>query len=87
MSFNQTLRVDDLSTEETAAVAHAYLDALSDGTASDPFDLALEVLCGFRPALPVNIAAAELELLLVTLPALIAAPAPQLAAQLVAAQG
>ncbi|MBB3262468.1 hypothetical protein FHW79_000055 [Azospirillum sp. OGB3] len=69
-----SLQVDDLTPEETAAVAHAYLAALDEsdldqGDHESAFDRALETLRGYRPGLPLNIAAAELELLLASLPA------------------
>ncbi|WP_162801105.1 hypothetical protein [Azospirillum brasilense] len=85
-----SLRVDDLTPEETAAVAHAYLAALDgnnldesdldQGDHESAFDRALETLRGYRPGLPLNIAAAELELLLASLPATVStAPEPALA--------
>ncbi|AWJ83587.1 hypothetical protein TSH58p_08635 [Azospirillum sp. TSH58] len=80
-----SLQVDDLTPEETAAVAHAYLAALDEsdldqGDHESAFDRALETLRGYRPGLPLNIAAAELELLLAALPAAVpAAPEPALA--------
>ncbi|CAO3447357.1 hypothetical protein [Azospirillum argentinense] len=80
-----SLRVDDLTPEETAAVAHAYLAALDEsdldqGDHESAFDRALETLRGYRPGLPLNIAAAELELLLASLPATVStAPEPALA--------
>lgn len=69
-----SLQVDDLTPEETAAIAHAYLAALDEsdldqGDHESAFDRALETLRGYRPGLPLNVAAAELELLLVSLPA------------------
>ncbi|MFC5354388.1 hypothetical protein [Azospirillum himalayense] len=69
-----SLQVDDLTPEETAAVAHAYLAALDEsdldqGDHESAFDRALETLRGYRPGLPLNVAAAELELLLASLPA------------------
>ncbi|PWC70300.1 hypothetical protein TSH58_13625 [Azospirillum sp. TSH58] len=79
------MQVDDLTPEETAAVAHAYLAALDEsdldqGDHESAFDRALETLRGYRPGLPLNIAAAELELLLAALPAAVpAAPEPALA--------
>ncbi|MGY0713115.1 hypothetical protein [Azospirillum argentinense] len=71
---NTSLQVDDLTPEETAAVAHAYLAALDEsdldqGDHESAFDRALETLRGCRPGLPLNVAAAELELLLASLPA------------------
>lgn len=80
-----SLQVDDLTPEETAAVAHAYLAALDEsdldqGDHESAFDRALETLRGYRPGLPLNIAAAELELLLAALPAAVpTAPEPALA--------
>ncbi|QCO15638.1 hypothetical protein D3869_10570 [Azospirillum brasilense] len=72
------MQVDDLTPEETAAVAHAYLAALDEsdldqGDHESAFDRALETLRGYRPGLPLNIAAAELELLLASLPAAVSA--------------
>ncbi|GAA4249024.1 hypothetical protein GBZ26_20870 [Azospirillum formosense] len=79
-----SLQVDDLTPEETAAVAHAYLAALDgnnldqgdldQGDHESAFDRALETLRGYRPGLPLNVAAAELELLLASLPAAVAVP-------------
>ncbi|UKJ73400.1 hypothetical protein [Azospirillum brasilense] len=71
---NTSLQVDDLTPEETATVAHAYLAALDEsdldqGDHESAFDRALETLRGCRPSLPLNVAAAELELLLASLPA------------------
>jgi len=73
-----SLQVDDLTPEETAAVAHAYLAALDEsdldqGDHENAFDRALETLRGYRPGLPLNVAAAELELLLASLPAAVSA--------------
>ncbi|MBK3774668.1 hypothetical protein JJL56_09445 [Azospirillum sp. YIM DDC1] len=73
-----SLQVDDLTPKETAAVAHAYLAALDEsdldqGDHESAFDRALETLRGYRPGLPLNVAAAELELLLASLPAAVSA--------------
>ncbi len=74
-----SLQVDDLTPEETAAVARAYLAALDEsdldqGDHESAFERALVTLRGYRPDLPPNIAAAELELLLASLPAVVAGP-------------
>ncbi|MDQ2101517.1 hypothetical protein [Azospirillum isscasi] len=74
-----SLQVDDLTPEETAAVAHAYLAALDEsdldhGDHDSAFERALVTLCGYRPGLPPNVAAAELELLLASLPAAVSVP-------------
>lgn len=76
---NMSLQVDDLTAQETAAVAHAYLAALDEsdldqGDHESAFERALETLRGYRPGLPPNVAAAELELLLASLPAVVSAP-------------
>lgn len=68
MLSDTSLRVDDLTPEEVAAVARAYLAALDEGDHETAFDLALESLRACRPQLPVNVAAAELEVLLAELP-------------------
>ncbi len=64
MSLELFLRVDDLSVEESAAVVGAYECALADGEHEEAFERALGALRAFRPVLPLNVAAAELELLL-----------------------
>lgn len=74
-----SLQVDDLTPEENAAVAHAYLAALDSsdldqGDHDNAFEQALETLRGYRPGLPPNVAAAELELLLASLPATVSVP-------------
>ena len=68
MLSDTSLRVDDLTPEEVATVARAYLAALDEGDHETAFDLALEALRACRPQLPVNVAAAELEVLLAELP-------------------
>lgn len=78
MLSDTSLRVDDLTPEEIATVAHAYLAALDEGEHETAFDVALESLRACRPQLPLNVAAAELEMLLAEL--------PPVAAQAVAAQ-
>lgn len=68
MLSDTSLRVDDLTPEEVATVAHAYLAALEEGEHETAFDVALEALRACRPQLPPNVAAAELEMLLAELP-------------------
>ena len=78
MLSDTSLRVDDLTPEEVATVARAYLAALDEGDHETAFDLALEALRACRPELPVNVAAAELELLLADLPPATASASGQL---------
>ncbi|WP_448202489.1 hypothetical protein [Azospirillum sp. sgz302134] len=65
---NIHLRVDDLTPDEAATVAHAYLAALDEGDHDSAFGVALDSLRAFRPELPETLAAVELEVLLSALP-------------------